>query len=217
LLTVGMSPLQVEDIRRTRLVPPNVKITAPAAGVVIARNATTGQQIKGGTELFRIADLRKVWIHADVLGVEANAVRPGLEAGVVVPGRQKSIRARVTDVLPQFDPSSQSLRIRLEADNAGYVLRPDMFVDVELRLPAAPAITVPREAVVQTGLETLVFRERGAGRFEPRRVRIGWRSGDRIEIATGLAPGDRVAVSGTFLLDSERRLRLNAAAARGAQ
>ena len=213
LLTLGMSPVQIEEIEKTRLIPSLVKITAPASGIVVARNAVMGQAIERGAELFRIADLRKVWIHADAFGVEADWLRAGLEAEVIVPGRPVRVRARITDGPPQFEASSQSLRIRLEAENANYVLRPDMFVDVNLRVPAPPAIGVPADAIVRTGLDTIVFLAREDGRFEPQRVDTGRRSGDVVEITRGLVPGDRVAVSGTFLLDSERRMRLTHAGA----
>jgi membrane fusion protein, copper/silver efflux system len=213
LLTLGMSPVQIDEIVATRLIPSAVKVTAPAGGFVVARNAVAGQQIERGAELFRVADLRKVWIQADAFAVDADAVHAGVEADVVVPGRSKHVHAHVTDVLPQFDASSQSMKIRLEADNAGYLLRPDMFVDVDLRVPGAPAVAVPYDAVVRTGLESIVFLTREAGRFEPHRVETGRRLGDLVEITRGLEPGDRVAVSGTFLLDSERRMHLTRAGA----
>jgi len=213
LLTLGMSPVHIEEIERTRLIPSLVKITAPAAGIVVARTAVMGQQIERGAELFRVADLRKVWIDAGAFGVDAESVRPGLEADVIVPGSGIRVRARVADALPQFDASSQSLKIRLEADNGGYLLRPDMFVDVELRVPAPPAVAVPADAVVHTGLESIVFLARGNARFEPHLVETGRRSGDLVEITGGLEPGDRVAVAGTFLLDSERRMHLARASA----
>jgi Cu(I)/Ag(I) efflux system membrane fusion protein len=213
LLTLGMSPLQIDEIEKTRLVPSTVRMTAPAAGFVVARSAVTGQQFERGAELFRIADLRKVWVHADAFGVDAEWVRAGLEAEVIVPGRPIPVRARLTDTLPQFDASSQAMKLRFEADNSAYLLRPDMFVDVDLRVPAPPGVAVPHDAVVRTGLDTFVYLAREAGRFEPHRVRTGRRSGELIEITHGLEPGDRVAVSGTFLLDSERRMHLDRSAA----
>jgi membrane fusion protein, copper/silver efflux system len=215
LLTMGMSPVQIEEIRRKRLVPPNVAITSPASGFVVARNVSAGQTIHPDTELYHIADLNKVWIDADAFGLEAHALRAVVAADVRFPGGQTAIRARVTDALPVFDPATQALKLRLEADNPDYLLRPDMLVDVDLQVPTTPAITVPRDAVVQTGLEAIVFVDRGEGGFEPRRVQTGWRSGDRIEVVQGLEPGERVAISGTFLLDSDRRMRL-ASAERGA-
>jgi Cu(I)/Ag(I) efflux system membrane fusion protein len=208
LLTLGMSSLQIDEIGRTRQVPPNIKITAPADGFVLARNVSTGQKFERGDELFRIADLRRVWILADVFGPEVEHVQPGAVAQVSAPGRTSSLRARVSSaVLPQFDPVSQSVKVRLEADNPGYLLRPDMFVDVDLLITLPPAIAVPVDAVVDSGLKKTVFVERGDGVFEARHVETGWRFGDRVQIVKGLTTGERVVVSGTFLLDSESRMR----------
>ena len=208
LLTLGMSNLQIEDIGRTRLVPPHIRITAPAAGFVLARNVASGQKFEKGDELYRVADLRRVWILADIFGPEAEYVRPGMIARVSLPGRTASFDARVSsDVLPQFDPVSQSLKVRLEADNPGYLLRPDMFVDVDVSIALPPTIAIPVDAVVDTGLKKTVFLERGGEVFEPREVETGWRFGGRVEIVKGLAAGDRIAVAGTFLLDSETRMR----------
>jgi Cu(I)/Ag(I) efflux system membrane fusion protein len=99
------------------------------------------------------------------------------------------------------------LKLRLEAKNPGYALRPDMFVDVELPVSGPAGLTVPRDAVVDSGHEQRVFVERSAGVFEPRSVQVGWISGDRVEIVHGLAEGDRIVVEGTFLVDSESRLK----------
>jgi Cu(I)/Ag(I) efflux system membrane fusion protein len=164
--------------------------------------------VERGNELYQIADLRRVWILADVFGREAEYVGPGTIAEISQPGRAPSFRARVSrDVLPQFDAASQSVKVRLEADNLGYLLRPDMFVDVDLLITLPPAIAIPVDAVLDSGLKKVVFVETGAGVFEPRQVETGWRFGGRVQIVKGLAEGDRVVVAGTFLLDSENRLR----------
>jgi multidrug efflux pump subunit AcrA (membrane-fusion protein) len=208
LMTLGMSRMQIDEIRRTRMVPTAIRITAPSAGFVVARNLTAGEKIASGEELFRIADLRRVWILADLLGRDAEYVRPGMIADVTVPGRGTTIRATISSaVLPQFDALSQSARVRLEADNAGSVLRPEMLVDVHLPITLPRAIAVPVDAVLNAGLNQRVYVERADGAFEPRDVETGWRFGDRVEIVNGLADGDRVVVSGTFLLDSESRMR----------
>src|SRR6476661_7698355 len=125
-----------------------------------------------------------------------------------MPGRATTIRARVSAAIPpQFDASSQSARVRLEADNPGAALRPDMFVDVHLQIALPPAIAVPVDAVLNAGLNKRVFVERADGAFEPRDVETGWRFGDRVEITKGLAAGEHVVISGSFLLDSESRMR----------
>jgi membrane fusion protein, copper/silver efflux system len=203
-----MSRTQIEEIRRTRVVPSTIRIVAPAAGFVIARTLTAGEKITSGQELFQIADLRRVWILADVPGAEAAQVRAGMTAEVSAPGRRSAIRATVSRaVVPQFDPLNQAAKVRLEADNPGFTLRPDMFVDVYLPIALPPAIAVPVDAVLDAGLKKRVFVERADGAFEPREVETGWRFGDRVEIVNGLSDGDRVVVAGTFLLDSESRMR----------
>lgn len=208
LLTLGISSVQIEEIGRTRQVPPNIRILAPDDGFVLARNLSIGQKFDRGDVLYRIADLRRVWIIADVFGRDADYVRAGMSADVSLPGRARGIRARVSDkVLPQFDRAAQSVQVRLEADNPAYLLRPDMSVDVELSIAHPAAIAVPADAVIDSGVKKIVFVERSAGVFEPREVKTGWHFGDRVEIVEGLSAGERIVVSGTFLLDSESRMR----------
>jgi Cu(I)/Ag(I) efflux system membrane fusion protein len=208
LLTLGMSSVQIEEIARTRKIPSTLTLTAPHAGFVIARNVSPGQTFEKGIELYRIADLSRVWIMADVFGHEAEYVRPGLTAQVTLPGRTRSLSASVSsEVLPQFDPVSQSIKVRLDADNPDYLFRPDMFVDVDLLVALPPSIAVSVDALVDSGRKKTIFVERGSGVFEPREVETGWRFGGRVEIVKGIAVGDRVVVSGAFLLDSETRMR----------
>src|SRR5207237_5672730 len=208
LLTLGMSSEQIEEIGRTRQVPSTIRITAPDDGFVLARPVSIGQKFDRGNELYRIADLRRVWILADVFGPEAEHVRPGTNVRVSIPGRTPTLTARVsTAVLPQFDPVSQAVRLRVEADNPGYVLRPDMFVDVDLPVTLPPAITVPVDAILDSGREKTVFVDRGDGMFEGRRGRTGWRFGERVEIMEGLSAGEQVVVLGSLRLDSETRIR----------
>ena len=215
LQALGMSPLQMEEIKKTRQVPPDIKIFAPAAGFVLARNVSPGLKFEKGAEWYRIADLNQVWIMADVFENEAHYFRPGVRAQVSLPEQGKVLTARVAEVLPQFDAATRTLKVRLEANNPGFVLRPDMFVDVELPITFPPSIAVPVDAVLDSGLRKTVFVETREGVFEPRQVETGWRFGDRVEIVKGLAAGERIVVSGTFFLDSESRMKAAAAESRG--
>jgi YHS domain-containing protein len=113
----------------------------------------------------------------------------------------------MSSVLPQFDPASRTLKIRLIADNPGYVMRPDMFVNVDLPMSGPAAIIIPMEAVLDSGLKKTVFVDKGNGYFEPRQVETGRSLGERIEITRGLMPGEKIVVSGNFLLDSETRMQ----------
>jgi len=212
LLNLGMAEPQIREIARTREVTQDIHVQAPVTGFVIERNVTPGLRFDRGVELYRLADLSRVWILADLFEDEAAFFRPGAKARVSLassPG--KLYEATVSNVLPQFDPTSRTLKVRLETDNPAYTLRPDMFVDVELAVTLPPAVTLPADAVLDTGVRKTVFVDRGSGHFEPRRVQTGWRIGDRVEIVKGLMPGERVVVSGNFLIDSESRFRAAAA------
>jgi Cu(I)/Ag(I) efflux system membrane fusion protein len=208
LLTLGMSPLQIEDVKRTKLLPPTVTISSPIDGFLIARNVTLGEKIGRGMELFQVADLRQVWILADVPLAEGNSVKPGTPAEIRIPGLTSPLRAIVSrDVLPQFDSTTQSFKVRLEADNRGFALRPGMFVDVDVQLPAEQSIVIPADAVIASGLRNRVFVETSPGTFEPREIQVGRRHQHGVTVMHGLHPGERIAVSGTFLLDSETRMK----------
>lgn len=121
----------------------------------------------------------------------------------------------MSKVLPQFDSSTRTLKIRLEADNPGYALRPDMFVNVEIPVRGTAAIVVPTDAVVDSGLKKTVFVDRGNGYFEPRQVETGRSMGEQVEISKGLMAGEKIVVSGNFLIDSEARMQRAAAGLNG--
>jgi RND family efflux transporter MFP subunit len=207
LMNLGMTTEQVDDVVTARTAAALVEIRSPTNGLVLSRNISNGQRFEPTTELYTIADLSRVWVLADAAEGDARHFRPGARATVTQPGLGESLQARVSSVLPRFDPDTRTLKVRLEVDNPGYVLRPDMFVDVEMPVEATAAITVPKEAVMDSGTRRVVYVEASAGIFEPRRVETGQRLGDRVEILSGLAEGDRVVVSGNFLLDSESRMR----------
>ncbi|MGB7847340.1 MAG: efflux RND transporter periplasmic adaptor subunit [Candidatus Acidiferrum sp.] len=205
--TLGVSEKQLKELFTTKQVADSIQILSPADGVILSRNITPGQQVEKGGEFYRIADLRQVWVLASFHEDDVRGLRPGTRVKITVPNQEKSWRARVSRVLPQFDPVSRALQVRLEVENPGLLLRPDMFVGVELETHFPEALTVPADALLDSGLTRRVYVDRGNGAFEPRSVETGRRSGDRVEIVGGLAPGERVVVSGTFLLDSESRLK----------
>ena len=210
LESLGMSEQQIKELASTRQVTDNVFIVAPATGFIIARNVSPGQRFDKGTEWYRIADLSRVWVLADLFRNEAEYVRPGMQVRVTLPETKKTLTAVVSTVLPQFDATTRTLKVRLELDNLGYVLRPDMFVDVEFLVTLPSALTIPADAVLDSGLRKTVFVDQGNGFFEPREVETGCRVGNRVEIVKGLKPGERIVISGNFLIDSESRLEMAA-------
>jgi membrane fusion protein, copper/silver efflux system len=211
LTAIGMGETQIKELERTRKPAREIEVRAPVAGFVLARNVSPHFRFERNTELYRIADLRRVWILADVYENEADYFQPGLQARVTLPQQKKTYQARVSQVLPLFDTATRTLKVRLELDNSDYTLRPDMFVDVEFPIRLPPAITIPEDAVLDTGLKKTVFVDRGQGFFDPREVKTGRRLGNRVEIIEGLSPGEKIVTSGTFLIDSESRMELAAA------
>jgi membrane fusion protein, copper/silver efflux system len=207
LRNLGVSDAQIKQMSENRQLPESVDIVSPAEGFILARNISPGQHFERGTEFYRIADLSKVWILADIFGSEAQAFQPGAVARVTLSDQRKSFLARVSNVLPQVDPTTRTLKLRLEVDNPSIALRPDMFVDVELPVAMPAGLTVPLDAVIDTGREQRVFVESSSGVFEPRQVQAGWRFGGRVEILHGLKEGEHVVAAGTFMVDSESRLK----------
>ncbi|MDF1555536.1 MAG: efflux RND transporter periplasmic adaptor subunit [Deferrisomatales bacterium] len=215
LMNLGMPLEQFERLHETGEVEALIELRAPTKGFILARNIALGQWFNLGDTIYRIADLSRVWIQADAFEGDEAFLTPGTEVRVTVPASGHAFVAVVSEVLPLFDGVTRTLKIRLEADNPEYVLRPDMFVDVELPVELDPAIVVPEEAVLDSGTRKLVFVETGPGVFEPRKVRTGWQYGGKVEIRSGLMEGERVVTSGNFLLDSESRMRLSALDTRG--
>jgi membrane fusion protein, copper/silver efflux system len=216
LMSLGMSEAQMEELKRTRKPAREFEIRAPATGFVLARNVFPNLRFDRNTELYRIADISRVWIVADLFENEARYFTPGVAARGTLSGTPgKAFHPRVTEVLPQVDPATRTFRVRMEADNPDYLLRPDMFVDVELPVKLPPSIAVPADAVVDSGAKKLVYVDKGNGVFEPRRVETGWRAGNQVEIVKGLMPGEKIVIAGTFLIDSESRMKAAAAGITG--
>jgi membrane fusion protein, copper/silver efflux system len=216
LHALGMSDVQMQELAKSRKVSGDMAVRAPVTGLIVARATFPGLRFEKGTELYRLVDLSRVWVLADLFENETQYIRPGTTARVTIPHQHKTFTSRASDVPPQFDPNTRTLKVRLEADNPGFVLRPDMFVDVELPVSLPAGDTVPAGAILDSGLKKTVFVDRGNGYFEPRVVETGWRYGDRVEIVKGLAPSERIVVSGNFLIDSESRMKLAAAGMHGA-
>lgn len=205
LRALGMSEYQIGEIERTRLAPTEIRVYSPINGFVTTRNITPEQRFDKGTELYQIADIGHVWVMAEIFERDSAFLKPGARATVLYQGRR--LEARMSNALPQFDAQTRTLKTRFELDNPGDLLRPDMFVDVELHAEMPAALTVPADAVVDSGVRKTVYVSRGDGYFEARRVETGWRVGDRVQVVKGLMPGERVVVSGNFLLDSESRMK----------
>ena len=206
LRNLGMSDSQIKELVVTRKVPEVVYINSPVDGFILARNISPGQKFDRYTEFYRIADLTRVWIVADLFPNEVQYFEPGTTARITLPDHEHSLLAKVANVLPEVNPSTRTLQVRLEADNRGSVLRPGVFVDIELSGPVSKALTIPVDAVLHSYTRDYIFVDHDGGCFERREVETGRYSGDRVEILKGLHDGEQVVASGGFLVNAEEHL-----------
>jgi membrane fusion protein, copper/silver efflux system len=207
LRNLGVPNSQIREMAKRREVVHDIRVESPVDGVVLKRGVTSGLRFDRGFEFYRIADLSRVWIVADVYGPQLRFIRRGASARITTPGESRAVAAAVSPSEAIFDEATQTLKIRLEATNARRALKPSMFVDVELPIDLPSAVVVPADAIVDSGLRKTVFVDCGNGHFEPRLVETGWRIGDDVEVTKGLMPGERIVISGTFFIDSESRMK----------
>lgn len=213
LTILGMTPAEIDAIEEMGEPIRLVTIVAPRSGVVVNRGVTVGTSVDPSTTLLTIADLSRVWILAEVPEADMPAVRVGTTAHLDFPasGRLPFTR-RVDFVYPTLTERSRTLRVRLSVANPGGALRPGLYGTAALESAGQSVITVPRDAVVDTGLQQHVFVATEDA-YEPRAVTLGFRLADRVEVRAGLRAGEQIVAAGVFLLDSESRLRATSGAA----
>jgi Cu(I)/Ag(I) efflux system membrane fusion protein len=207
LRNLGVSNSQIREMAKRREVVHDIRVASPADGVVLKRSVSSGLRFERGFEFYRIADLHRVWILADVYGRQLPFIRRGASARITTAEESHALSATVSPSEPIFDEATLTLKVRLEAANPRGALKPGMFVDVEFPVHLPATLVVPADAIVDSGLRKTVFVECGNGHFEPRLVETGSRIGDDIEVTKGLTAGERIVISGTFFVDSESRMK----------
>ncbi|UCC55773.1 MAG: efflux RND transporter periplasmic adaptor subunit, partial [Gammaproteobacteria bacterium] len=200
---------QIRELERSRKIKKNLHIHSPFDGVIINIGAREGQYVTPTTELYKIADLSRIWVFADVYENEV----PWIQAGdpvdmklAAIPG--KVFSGRVGYIYPYAEAKTRTIKVRLEFDNQDLLLKPDMFADVTIHAQrTVDAIVIPAEAVVRSGEREQVFVVRAPGKFEPRDVSLGVSSQGLVQVIKGIAAGEEVVTSSQFLIDSESKLR----------
>jgi membrane fusion protein, copper/silver efflux system len=207
LTVLGMTAAEIDGIEHTGEPRRLVTVVAPRSGVVVNRGVTVGTSVDPSTTLLTIADLSRIWVLAEVPEANIPGIRVGTPAQLDFPasGRQP-FAGRVDFVYPTLTERTRTLRVRFSAANPHGGLRPGLYGTAAFESAGRPVITVPRDAVVDTGVQRHVFVVT-EDRFEPRAVTLGVQLADRVEVRAGLKEGERIVAAGVFLLDSESRLR----------
>jgi Cu(I)/Ag(I) efflux system membrane fusion protein len=207
LTVLGMTPAEIDAIEQTGEPRRLVTVIAPRSGVVVNRGISAGTSVDPSTTLLTIADLSRVWVLAEVPEASIPGIHVGATAQLDFPASGRlPFAARVDFLYPTLTDRTRTLRVRFSAANSGGGLRPGLYGTAAFEATGQPVITVPRDAVVDTGVQQHVFVATG-DRFEPRAVTLGVQLADRVEIRSGLEAGERIVAAGVFLLDSESRLR----------
>ena len=208
LTLLGMSEAEIAAVERDGRTKPRASIHSPIAGVIAELGVREGMTVSAGALLFKIVDLSTVWVNAEVPEAQASLVRPGSPVEARVTAYPQAVfEGKVGALLPEVNATTRTLRARIELSNPGARLKPGMFATLTFAGPQAKeAVLVPSEAVIRTGQRDVVVVALGEGKFRAADVEVGAEGGGQSEIRKGLKPGDRVVLSGQFLIDSEASL-----------
>lgn len=202
-----MSEAQINALLSTGRVRRAVTLYSPETGTIVEKNVVDGQAVVAGQTLYTIADLRSVWVDAELRESDVASVRIGSGADIELnayPGR--TFKGRIAYFYPTVQEEARTVKARIDVANTGGVLRPGMYATVLIQTLRRSALTVPRSAVINTGERSVVFVDMDGGRLMPHDVVTGSVAGDYVEVLSGLEPGQRVVTSAQFILDSESNI-----------
>ncbi len=206
---LDMPAHQIRELEQTGRIKKKIHIHSPFTGIITRVGVREGQFVEPATELYRVADLSRVWVLAEVYEYELPWIREGDEAEITIaslPGER--FTGRISYIYPYFENKTRTVRVRLELDNPDGLLRPATFANVTIAAGALEdALLVPSEAIVRTGKREIVFVVREPGKFEPREVVPGLSADGMTQILEGVKAGEEVVTSAQFLIDSESKLR----------
>jgi Cu(I)/Ag(I) efflux system membrane fusion protein len=216
----GLGDREIDSILSTGEARRTLPVRAPSSGFVLHKNLVEGARVEPGKDLFRIGQLERVWVIAEVYEADAPWVERGQPAQVELPWQPGTVlEGEVAYVYPTLDMMTRTMKVRLELENPGVRLKPGMFAHVTIQVRRDEAtLAIPTEAILHSGTRQLAFVVSGEGRYEARELRTGLVSADRYtEVLEGLSEGEEIVVSGQFLIDAESQLQaaLQSLAGRG--
>ena len=207
---VGMNQEQINHFVASEKINARMALTSPINGVVAELNLRAGMTIINGANLFRINGLNTVWINAEV----PENLAAQVHSGNLVAAHTEALpgiifKGRVSAILPQVNATTRTLTARIILDNPGNTLLPGMFASVNISSTADKhdVLLIPSEAVIHTGTRSVVMLAQADGHFTSAEVETGRELHGQTEINKGLLPGQKVVLSGQFLIDSEASLK----------
>lgn len=203
-----ISEAQIRKIEQSGKPVRTLTIQSPVSGYVVQKTAVKGMRVMPGEKLFDVADLSSVWVVSDIYEYELSLIKVGQTAAIslsYLPGRE--FTAKVDFVYPALSAETRTSKIRFSIANPGGKLKPQMFTNVEVKIPLGKKLAIPQDAVIDTGMRKIVYVDKGEGYFEPREIQTGGKAEGFIEVIQGLRAGEKVAAAANFLIDSEAKLK----------
>jgi Cu(I)/Ag(I) efflux system membrane fusion protein len=207
---------EIERLEQTRQPSKSLTFLSPIAGVVTAKNVVEGARVNPGDTPYEITDLGMVWVMADAYETDLAQVHVGMPATLTVQAYpNQPFQGNVEFIDPLLDPKTRTAKVHVHFPNPTGVLKPEMFGTIVLEGTKRQGLRIPADAVIRSGTEDVVFIALGNGKFAPRQVQLGAKSGDQIEVVGGLTEGQEVVLRANFLVDSESQLRSSLSAIGG--
>jgi RND family efflux transporter MFP subunit len=203
-----ISDEQIKKLDETGEVSRTLTFYSPISGFVMERKAFPQTSITPDTDLYQITDFSTVWVNADVYEYEVPFVKVGQRAVIQLsyyPG--KSYTGKIAYIYPTVDPTTRTVKVRIELPNPGFDLKPQMLANVQMNIDYGHQVVIPQEAVLDSGDKQYVFVVHNEGVFEPRTVQLGAKFEGKVAVLSGLKTGETIVTSGNFLIDSESRLK----------
>ncbi len=208
LLLLQVSEEEVRKLEQTGEPSAELQVRSPASGHVVAKNAVEGQAFQAGETLYEIADLDHLWVLAYLFEYELGLIKPGQPATVTFQNLgNKTFETKVAFISPHIDPQTRRGEVRLEIQNEGQTVRPDMWGNVEFKIELGEVLAIPSSAVIDTGTRVIAFVDGKDQHLEPREVRLGSRTDEYVQVIKGVESGERVVSRALFLIDSESQLK----------
>lgn len=203
-----ISDAQVEALERAGITQRTLTISAPLSGFIVEKNVLRGQKIMAGENIYKIADLSRVWVLGDIYEYELPFIKTGQEVRISLPAFPgEAFSGRISYIYPYLNAETRTNTIRVEADNPSFKLKPEMFANLEIRENYGLKLAIPADAVLDAGRMKIAFVDRGEGYLEPREVKLGVKGEGVYEVLAGVAEGEKVVTSANFLVDSESSLK----------
>ena len=203
-----ISDEQIEKIQKTGNPIRTLTIFSPVNGYVVEKMAIQGMRVMPGEKLFNIADLSTLWILADIYEYELSLVKPGQKAKITLSYLpDKEFSSTINYVYPSLSGTTRTAKVRFEIPNYNDKLKPQMFTNIEIKIDLGKRLSIPDDAIIDTGTRQIVYVDTGEGNFEPREVMLGLKADGLREVLMGLKPGEKVASSASFMIDSEAKLK----------